>query len=765
MDISDDFLAGGPSLEPVVVKSTIIDHSSGGATPPASFRADKNQTKDMKLAADGGPMLKKRRLDSVEMGGKEVGDEAQAVTKSSALIDLPFDILEEILLHTGYPGDILAVARTCKALCTKLVDPAASLVWKKMRIRIGLPDPVAYEQSYEGGGSSRKLNGVQSFVNREPAYAAFIFGGGTCQVCGETTERIPRSFALRLYLCGNLECTAQMRESFTRQHSGSGSELVWSMVPVVESLYSLDSSQGIWPHIGSMTLPGILQVAKRDTTDLVPISKEQKIARNTLWMRFCSDLSKWHREWQANILNLRDKNDSKGQAFALGEGWSYSDMLTSTLYSGFYDGKFKRRESITDEELEKMRPAIAQDLYRLQEKKNAKIVTRLQETNLNSLWKLYQKLMSSPEHYPYLPPFTVFLQLPTVKLLRSSDLAAAKIDVKTATRGNAFTKEMLTQDIDKWVAEAKRALLEILGGSSEWNVMVPANRMPHPVLRLDARWKCKPCNSVEHKYEMDECLDFAGACRHQCPEKDGKKKRKGSATRAWSADNFVKDEQACSVMATCLEHLNIAGEGLEGIRSQFEKGFWRCMSCNPPLYLRPQCIVGHSHRHPIPMKVEIVRPGIVMKPRPGPPGLAQWLMDGSKGAKESAGMPNYKCLHCVNPIKQRDEKLAQEKEDQEGNGPDAAAAPQDSTPQDPDTGTTKTEHKVQSSIGQGNPADDKTKKIFENKFNFNGLRSHLSSKHKIYRIRDEDFSCYQFVQKFPCDFTENFLSFVFNEAM
>lgn len=281
------------------------------------------------------------------------------------------------------------------------------------------------------------------------------------------------------------------------------------------------------------------------------------------------------------ILNIKNQNETRyafhtypgfrprecfrGKAFASSEGWNYSDMLTSTLYGEFFNGKLKRRERITDKgwswhyclvvhrsmnpitELERMRPAIAQDLHRLQEKKDRKAVKRLQETSRNKIWKFYQKLMSQPEHYPHLPPFAVFLQLPAIQFLQSSDLATAKIEVETAISGKTFMKDMIKQQIEKWVEQAKRELLKILGGSSEWNNMVPAHRMPHPVLRLYARWKCKVCGGVERKYEIDECLDFAGACRHQCPEKDGKKRRKGAATQTWSASNFVKDEQVSAL--------------------------------------------------------------------------------------------------------------------------------------------------------------------------------------------------------------------------
>lgn len=190
---------------------------------------------------------------------------------------------------------------------------------------------------------------------------------------------------------------------------------------------------------------------------------------------------------------------------------------------------------------------IARELHELKEERDRKVMMRLRETNLKSVWKFYQKLMSQPEHYPCLPPFSVFLELPAIQLLQSSDLVTAKIDVKTAVRGKTFMKGMLKQEIDDWVEIAKRGLLETIGGSSEWNNMVPAHRMPHPVLRLNARWKCRICDDVEAKYEMDGCLDFAGVCRHQCKEKERKKRGKGTTAPAWNISNFIKDEQVSTL--------------------------------------------------------------------------------------------------------------------------------------------------------------------------------------------------------------------------
>jgi len=195
---------------------------------------------------------------------------------------------------------------------------------------------------------------------------------------------------------------------------------------------------------------------------------------------------------------------------------------------------------------------IAHELYQYQQKKEAISRIRLQEANTSSLWKLYQKLMSGPRTHPHLPPFSIFLELPATKILQSMDLVKAGYDVKSATAGKSCIIGMLEQQIEEWVDRTKHEMSKILNASAEWESMVPARRMTHPVLRLDARWKCKVCNQVERKYEYDGCLDFAGVCRHQCAEEDRRKKKRGTVTRAWDASHFVRDEQVINFRSPVL---------------------------------------------------------------------------------------------------------------------------------------------------------------------------------------------------------------------
>ncbi len=101
---------------------------------------------------------------------------------ASGLLNLPFDVLAEILIMTEYPGDVLAVARTSKQLCTMLVSSAAGFIWKKTRIAVGLPDPAVYRAEIKSIPASEEppeyAVGVAYFMGREPAYAALVFDGG-----------------------------------------------------------------------------------------------------------------------------------------------------------------------------------------------------------------------------------------------------------------------------------------------------------------------------------------------------------------------------------------------------------------------------------------------------------------------------------------------------------------------------------------------------------------------------------------------------------
>ncbi len=88
--------------------------------------------------------------------------------KDDLLMLLPVDIISQILIHTCSTRDVLAVARCNKYLSVMLVDPSNATIWSSTRrntgqsLHRGMPDPPS---------------GMT-----EPAYAAFVFDGGKCEV-------------------------------------------------------------------------------------------------------------------------------------------------------------------------------------------------------------------------------------------------------------------------------------------------------------------------------------------------------------------------------------------------------------------------------------------------------------------------------------------------------------------------------------------------------------------------------------------------------
>lgn len=108
----------------------------------------------------------------------------------ASLTSLPIEILAEILLYTSSPPTVLAVSRTCSFLYHSLAqNPAASFIWRGVRETcqpVPLPDP------------------GRSWKGSEADYAAFVFGGGVCEVCQKATHAMYASFAARIRLCGSV---------------------------------------------------------------------------------------------------------------------------------------------------------------------------------------------------------------------------------------------------------------------------------------------------------------------------------------------------------------------------------------------------------------------------------------------------------------------------------------------------------------------------------------------------------------------------------
>lgn len=133
-------------------------------------------------------------------GRMEVGDvqTESLISKPSLLFRLPLELLAEILVITGSPQHVLAVARTCKSFCHTLLGEDAQFIWRAARRGSGCsfnPCVVFIEQilSFK---LDHGLSDLDSFTDTtqfiflpdpprnfsEAAYAAFLYDSGPCEV-------------------------------------------------------------------------------------------------------------------------------------------------------------------------------------------------------------------------------------------------------------------------------------------------------------------------------------------------------------------------------------------------------------------------------------------------------------------------------------------------------------------------------------------------------------------------------------------------------
>lgn len=117
------------------------------------------------------------------------------ISKPSLLFRLPLELLAEILIFTGSPQHVLAVARTCKAFCHTLLEKHAQYIWRTARRGSGCsfnPDIIAHNDTFwtDFGSDFSSFTNSTTFVTlpnpprnfSEAAYAAFLYDPGPCEV-------------------------------------------------------------------------------------------------------------------------------------------------------------------------------------------------------------------------------------------------------------------------------------------------------------------------------------------------------------------------------------------------------------------------------------------------------------------------------------------------------------------------------------------------------------------------------------------------------
>ncbi|KAF9010159.1 hypothetical protein BDQ17DRAFT_1347656 [Cyathus striatus] len=611
---------------------------------------------------------------------------------------LPVELLAEILIYTRSPKDVLAVTRTSKSLWATLTNPNSNIIWRMVRKEAVVPIPDPLE------------------IFSEVTYASFLFDSGRCEVCNEETELPYTSFALRLRLCPNRQCLKTFVTERVATPESESDRTISLWIPTVESdkcILPDRQMDHLWPHFQGICRGDVLSKASREyaagnkSPDYIA-GKQQAIKQNKAWMEFCVRLYKWRCARTAQQKEIKDKNDHLVRVFSEKNGWTYRDVLDSIGYGVWHQHKCKIMELISIADLNTRRKDIDEALLAVNEKRKHRARASAQQKNRQGVKTHWERLRSAST-LTGLPSLSAFRTLPVISLIQDSETITAHTALSNSM------KKVLEEQLKKWTEDAMAAFDKMLGFQG-WKTA--NSKMVHPCRRFSSRFQCKLCRTLPDKYLNDGCLDFDGVCVHECPKPKDISPKKKWKPPVWNPDNFEIDQRASLAAKMLLQLLNISDEKQVSLNVVTDSIV--CQSCKPVSILHARSVVGHSHRHLTgEFSIRIASPEEYTQLICGYPpvgfGMALKLLQPSFWSRRTRDQKKFGCRICSSSKSERIPTTTKDGEQPQQQEVTTATA---SNRKDTDKNTL-------------------TKKPAL--FIWNGIRSHLKEKHRIDKVRDEDF--------------------------
>ncbi|KAJ7597088.1 hypothetical protein C8J56DRAFT_307393 [Mycena floridula] len=516
----------------------------------------------------------------------------------------------------------------------------------------------------------------------ESAYAAFVMDDGNCEMCSRPTTSMYTSFALRLRLCKQSDCINR----FSCTRIATPDTKLESLRLVSDSLPTSESSACIYPHSNpAVTYPAGRRVHRSTQWNAAfqeymdASQSPQQLEAYTTIATIKSARNKTYMTFCLSVHEFRLKYDAAKVAISE-ENSKFSTELASRTGVPFWD-LMNTCYGDLHRRKNKLLETVNQTDYDVHKVTiDTELLNMQERRKRRAAEERYRNSRNQVEkHYNRLSSTSGTTSLPPLEAFRKLPIIGMiQKPQSTLDVGKELKSGLVAQLLGENLDLWRANARETLGGLlgyPKWTS--PSSTVLHPVDRWDARFQCRRCNRVSNRYAGDECLDFGGVCAHKCSKPRGEKLPRH--WKEWKIDHFIKDVQACSAATQLLALCEINPEGppiWEGIGDRI-----KCLSCDSScIIMGPTSVIGHSHRHED-MKLALLHKdeADASLSHPLTPGLGHRLL---ASGPDVQNLVKYGCRHC----------------------------------------------------SQRPNATSKLQLL-----NFNGLRSHLASKHKVSKIRDEDF--------------------------
>ncbi|KZT65306.1 hypothetical protein DAEQUDRAFT_731572 [Daedalea quercina L-15889] len=693
---------------------------------------------------------RKRKVRFTKSTGRAVDDGRRPCW----LEDIPLEILAEILSYVPSPASVLALARCSKYFCNALVNnPSTTFIWRNARKRCCayyygtvLPEP------------------TQNFT--EASYAAFVFDGGNCEVCGKYTRRMYESFAIRARVCSRPKCKAAWAPQQlinVKFAEYPRYEVLRSWLPHPETFISSDAAMHVrkrdWQAAVDEYNKVLLEPDKMDEY----LARKASLAKQLAAMLELSQkVSRFKSDWERSMAAVKTTNETHARSFALKEGWTAFEMIGTPTYGLLHRSKTAAIQVIHAKDFDLIRDQVDKEIVEHRERLERRKAEAAYQKRRDDVAAHYSLLKSDPKPEEVLPTLPEFRKLSVMKVLQGKARDSDDEGIGKELKNSKLVHELLADNLRQWREEARSALAGVLGFAG-WK-SASKNKL-HPVDRLTARFVCKKCQS---KGKGSERLDFVGACEHRCAGLDKRRR----ARETWSASLFEPDTKAIDTVNKIVALLGTTAEDPTSKAKVEQLGLkLLCTACSSPIAMNLEIAIRHCKRHDNPA-FEVADQGDARLDAytlcPIPTGLAARLIRRSSD-REERDQKMYACRHCQQAsrqVKERDSAppvaavagaapmevveespttLAEVADNEAKNPPaedtacDPGASPSAAAHQSRQTASSEDSVDIATYKSDKKRVERQAKKLAKGKaYSFDGLRSHLKERHGISHIGDED---------------------------